>query len=153
MKHLLTQEDLGRFTREQLARNLDEGCVCMNQRGLYGASGVLFKITLTDYGYPFVAKGVPSRLLKHESRVYSQLAPLQGKRVPVYLGTITLERPYPLVSLARVTQMMLMSWAGERLGAKNRPDNANISAEKKKALQALELLGVKHNDIRPPNLM
>ena len=153
--HLLTQEDLSRLTQEQLARNLDEGCICMDRQGLYGATGVLFKITLTDHGYTFAAKGVQSvheRLLTHESRVYARLAPLQGKRVPVYLGTITLEQPYPLVSLARVTQMMLMSWAGERLEEKKWSDKV-LSAEQREALRALDSFGVIHNDIRPSNLL
>ncbi|KAL1974288.1 hypothetical protein VTN31DRAFT_5848 [Thermomyces dupontii] len=154
-KHLLTREDLSRLTRKQLARNLDESYICMDRWGYYGATGVLFKITLTGYGYTFVAKGVQSvdePLLEHESRVYARLASLQGTRIPVYLGTITLQRPYPLVSLARVTQMMLMSWAGESVGARSWPDKVDISAERKKTLQALDSFGVIHDDIRDANL-
>ncbi|KAL1976103.1 hypothetical protein VTN31DRAFT_2385 [Thermomyces dupontii] len=155
-KHLLTREDLSRLTRKQLARNLDEGCICMDRWGFYGATGVLFKITLTGYGYTFVGKGVQSvdePLLEHESRVYARLASIQGTRIPVYLGIITLQRPYPLVSLARVTQMMLMSWGGESLEKRSWPDNVDISAERKKTLQALESSGVIHDDIRDANLV
>ncbi|KAL1954528.1 hypothetical protein VTO42DRAFT_1088 [Malbranchea cinnamomea] len=123
---------------------------------MFGATGVLFKITVTGYGYTFVAKGVQSvdeSLLEHESRVYARLAPLQGTRIPVCLGIITLQRPYPLVSLARVTQMLLMSWAGDALGAKSWPDSVDISAEQQKTLQALASSGVRHDDARDANLV
>ncbi|KAG5293265.1 hypothetical protein I7I50_03622 [Histoplasma capsulatum G186AR] len=153
---LITKEDLCVLTKEQLARSLDKDCECLDREGLFGRIGVLFKITLTNYGYTFVAKGVQSvdePDLAHEARVYTHLTHLQGMKVPVYLGNITLERPYPLVSLARVTQMMLMSWAGTSIWRKSWPKDIDIGVEEKDTLHALVSSGISHNDAREANLV
>ncbi|EER36537.1 conserved hypothetical protein [Histoplasma capsulatum H143] len=154
--HLITKEGLCDLTKKQLARSLDNDCECLDREGLFGRIGVLFKITLTNYGYTFVAKGV-QRVdepdLAHEALVYTHLAHLQGMKVPVYLGNITLERPYPLVSLARVTQMMLMSWAGTSIGRKSWPKGIDIGAEEKDTLLELASSGINHNDAREANLV
>lgn len=154
--HPITAEDLTTLTRKQLARNLDRDCICLERWGVFGATDVLFKITLTKYGYTFVAKGVQAvdePALAHEARVYARLAPLQGTRVPVYLGTITLQRPYPLAAMARITHMMLMSWAGERLEEKCWPEGIDIWAEQTKTVQALESFGICHFDVHEANLV
>lgn len=155
-KHLINKEDLCFLVRKQLGRSLDKDCECLDRIGLYGAIGVLFKITLTKYGYTFVAKGVqrvdePS--LENEARVYAHLSHLQGMRIPVWMGNITLERPYPLVSLARVTQMMLMAWAGSSIRTNSLPNHIDIEEEKKKTEQALISSNVSHNDIRNANMV
>lgn len=65
--------------------------------------------------------------LAHEMKIYSHLAPkapLQGEFIPVCLGSINLTRSYPLVSLAKVAKMMLMSWAGTNLRSNNWPEDA-----------------------------
>ncbi|QSS59445.1 hypothetical protein I7I51_08880 [Histoplasma capsulatum] len=166
-KHLITKEDLCVLSnlcvlsKKQLARSLDKDCECLDREGLFGRIGVLFKITLTKYGYTFVAKGVQcvdEPDLAHEARVYTHLTHLQGMKVPVYLGNITLERPYPLVSLARVTQMMLMSWAGTSIGGESWPADIDIGVEEKDmeekdTPQALASSGISHNDAREANLV
>jgi hypothetical protein len=52
---------------------------------------------LDTYGYTFVAKGTVRAFkanLKHEGVVYQHLNKLQGELVLVYLGNISLARPY-----------------------------------------------------------
>ncbi|PGH10844.1 hypothetical protein AJ79_05204 [Helicocarpus griseus UAMH5409] len=148
-KHSITENDLCSLLQKQLDHSLD-------RIGLFGNIGVLFKITLTMYGYTFVAKGVQwvdEPYLVHEADVYAHLSHLQGLKVPVCLGNVILARPYPLASFARVTQMMLMSWAGSNLAMENWPKDIDIELEKKKTLQALTSSGVSHNDIRKANLV
>ncbi|OJD17401.1 hypothetical protein ACJ73_08803 [Blastomyces percursus] len=155
-RHLITKEDLCLLVKKQLAHSLDKDCKCLDREGLFGAIGVLFKITLTKYGYTFVAKGVQrvdEPCLANEASVYAHLSDLQGMKIPVCLGNITLERSYPLISLARVTQMMLMSWAGSSLSVQSWPEDVDIEVEKEKTEQALMSSGVSHNDIRNANMV
>ncbi len=83
--------------REQLGQSLDDGVVFF---GKQGARGVLFQVTLLGYGYTFVSKAITIRFvreLEHEANVYEHLRPLQGVRVPVFLGVVDLrevERTY-----------------------------------------------------------
>lgn len=86
-------------------------------------------------------------------KVYSRLAPLQGRDIPVCLGSIALARPYPLVSMAKVTKMLLMSWAGTSLRYNTWPDDVDIKKETYKTLQTLAQSGVHHDDIRQSNLV
>ena len=76
--------------QKQLAESLLKGVVPL---GVEGACGVLFQLTLLQYGYTFVAKGVTGRhapRLQHEVTVYQKLQPLQGRHVPVCLGSMDL---------------------------------------------------------------
>ncbi|EED22524.1 conserved hypothetical protein [Talaromyces stipitatus ATCC 10500] len=62
-----------------------------------------FKVTLTEYGYTFVANGVQKaneRDLAHEINMYSYISPLQERNIPVYLGRIAVTRPYSLVIIS-----------------------------------------------------
>uniref|UniRef100_A0A093VIS5 Very-long-chain 3-oxoacyl-CoA reductase n=1 Tax=Talaromyces marneffei PM1 TaxID=1077442 RepID=A0A093VIS5_TALMA len=86
-------------------------------------------------------------------KVYSHLVPLQGKNIPVCLGSIALTRPYPLVSMAKVTKMLLMSWAGTSLCYNTWPEGVDIKKETDKTLQTLAQSGVRHDDIRQSNLV
>ncbi|KKZ64113.1 hypothetical protein EMCG_01611 [[Emmonsia] crescens] len=156
--HLISKEELCSLVNDQLARNLDENCQCLDTWGMFGAVGVLFKITLTDYGYTFVAKGVQAvdeRSLLHEAKVYAHLLELQGVIVPVHLGNIKLVQTYPLVSLATVTSMMLMSWAGNNLHSKDYgPDvDIDIEAQKQQSIVELNAAGLVHDDLRQSNMV
>ncbi|KUL81957.1 hypothetical protein ZTR_10980 [Talaromyces verruculosus] len=156
VKHPITKDDLCCLLRKQLDRSLDQGCECLDRNGLFGDVGVLFKVTLTEYGYTFVAKGVQKANehdLAHEMKVYSHLVPLQGTNIPVCLGSIALTRPYPLVSMAKVTEMLLMSWAGTSLRYNTWPEDVDIKKETDKTLQTLAQSGVRHGDIRQSNLV
>lgn len=154
--HPITRENLCSLLQRQLARSLDEDCECLDTQGLFGHIGVLFKITLTEYGYTFAAKGVQKANeydLDHEFNVYSHLSSLQGRNIAVCLGRIALERPYPLVSMAKITKMMLMSWAGKSLQFNTWPGNIDIKQKTNQTLEALARSGVRHNDIRQSNLV
>jgi hypothetical protein len=117
----------------------------------------LFKLTLDSHGYTFVAKGTVEafvRCLKHEGRVYQHLDEVQGELVPVYLGNISLAKPYFLDLGVRIVHMLLMSWAGEEaekdvmLGMPQ-----DISAETKRAVARLRDCGVEHGDVRSANVL
>ena len=113
--HPVPPGQLAKLVRLQLLRDLERDCKCFVDMGFSGAVGYLFKITLTGYGYTFVAKGVESRHSKRlvrESRVYEDLKDLQGQLIPVHLGLIELAIPYPIVNFVSVTHMMLLSYAG-----------------------------------------
>lgn len=154
--HPITKEDIGLLLQRQLSRSLDQDCECLDRKGFFGDVGVLFKVTLSEYGYTFVAKGVQKaneRDLAHEKKVYSHLVPLQGMFIPAYLGCIALARPYPLVSMAKVTKLLLMSWAGMSLRYNTWPGDVDIRKETDKTLQTLAQSGVRHDDIRQSNLV
>jgi hypothetical protein len=155
-KHPITKEDLCCLLQKQLDRSLDQDCECLDRQGFFGDVGVLFKITLTEYGYTFVAKGVQKTNepdLAHEMKVYSHLSPLQGRDIPVCLGRVSLTRPYPLVSMAKITKMMLMSWAGTSLCDNTWPEDVDFKKETDKTLGILAQSGVRHDDIRRSNLV
>jgi len=153
--HAVSASEVCLRIRDRLARDLDHGCECLDKYGLFGATGVLFKMTDPTYGYVFVAKGVQEvdeGFLADEARVYARCLDLQGTRIPVYLGTVDLVHPYPLRSLATVTRMMLLSWAGTTLAARAPPAGVNVRAEAAAAVEELRRRGVEHDDIRDANL-
>ncbi|KAJ3454650.1 hypothetical protein MRS44_013250 [Fusarium solani] len=122
----------------------------LDSDGKYGDTGALFKLTLGCYGYTFVGKGTFAAAvtrLQHEADVYSHLEPMQGHFVPVCLGSIDLETPYPLV-LADIVHMLLMSWVGDTVVM-----NDSIQEEKTRLRELLRKQGVVHNDIRQGNLL
>ena len=109
-RHAISQSELLDLTQKQLAEDLDDYC---SPLGLEGARGALFKITLVSHGYVFVGKGtvrvyVPG--LKYEGQVYQKLGRLQGKAVPVYLGSINFRQWYNLHPGVRILFMFFMSY-------------------------------------------
>lgn len=139
----------------RLARDLDHGCECLDKYGLFGATGVLFTMTDPTYGYTFVAKGVQradASTLVDEARIYSHCLDLQGIQIPVYLGAIELVYHYPPRSLAAVTHMMFLSWAGTTLAHRTPPAGVDVEAEVDAAVEALRRHGVEHDDIREASL-
>jgi hypothetical protein len=111
--HMLDRKTLARLMLCQLALNPDNG---FEPLGKQGACSALFKLTLESYRYTFVAKGTVTAFkedLKHEGLVYRHLSEVQGELIPVYLGNISLVRPYFLDVGVRIVHMLLMSWAGE----------------------------------------
>lgn len=109
---------MAEFTRlvdEQLRRDPYDYCELLSPWGMYGSTGVLFKLELAPYGYTFVAKGTTATLLcslEHETNVYDKLHRLQGDAVPVHLGLVELPGGYILPGGLRAVHMMLMSWGG-----------------------------------------
>ena len=137
------------MVREQLRLDQDRDCEPLGKQGL---RGVLFKITLTCYGYTVVAKGTVSVFipdLLHEGHMYQLLENIQGKMILVYLGNINLIKKYYL-DWVEIEHMLLMSWAGEMADEAN---IANLNEEIKRSLQDMLREGVIHGDVRESNML
>ncbi|KAK2768388.1 hypothetical protein FQN54_000243 [Arachnomyces sp. PD_36] len=151
-RHPVDHPELLRLLREQLRRTLDDGVACIN-RG--GARGVLFRVTLLEYGYTFVSKGTVEEFvedLEHEAIVYHRLQPLQGVCVPVFLGNIDLRdisRIYYYDFRVRVVYMMFLSWAGDKLDV----TTLDLERELLRSVRRLHTMGVAHTDVRKPNAL
>jgi hypothetical protein len=158
--HPIDASHLTGLMQEQLASSLDIDCEPLEMKGLHGAVGSLFKLTLTQYGYTFVGKGttreyVPSLL--DEAKVYARLEKFQGELIPVTLGGITLSTPYHLTAQHAVhfvgtdiVHMLLMSWAGETMTTAQLSD---FDTGIKRSLQRIRGEGVLHEDEREANLL
>ena len=154
--HALGRKSLAKQMLHQLTQDPDRGCEPLPKRG---SRGTLFKLTLESYGYTFVAKGTVLAFeadLKHEGLVYRHLNKVQGgfKPASVYLGNISLVRPYFLDFGVRIVHMLLMSWSGEQA----RKDlmlamGRDLAAETNRAVTELLNCGVEHCDVRPPNVL
>ncbi|KAL5596401.1 hypothetical protein BROUX41_006696 [Berkeleyomyces rouxiae] len=154
VEHALTLDELRELVQLQLLSNAEQDCSCMLERGLVGAIGCLFKITVTGYGYTFVAKGVESlnsyRLLR-EVRVYKRLAEQQGVTIPVCLGIVPLLLPYPMTNGALITHMLLMSYAGLGLHSRRAQrlaemGHVDLEHEEERTLRELEAVGLVDRD-------
>ena len=148
--HLINKQQFGGMVQRQLAETLDRNCKDLQ---VQGSRGALFQITLASHGYTFVGKGtrdvfVPD--LMHEGRIYDHLKSIQGKMIPVYLGNIDLDRPWLDLGV-RIVHFLLMSWGGERI------DKAKEVRAFGKEIMLFERriarMGVRHGDIRPPNIL
>jgi hypothetical protein len=152
--YALGRKSLAKLISRQLTENLDNGCEPL---GKQGARGALFRLTLESYRYTFIAKGTVMAFiakLKHECLIYQHLDEVQGELIPVYLGNISLVRPYFLDFRVRIVHMLLMSWVGEQA----RKDlmlamGRDLTAETNGAVTKLLSCGVEHRDIRPPNVL
>ncbi|RDL30224.1 Uncharacterized protein BP5553_10502 [Venustampulla echinocandica] len=153
--HALGRKSLAKQMLRQLAQDPDSGCEPLGKQGTRGA---LFRLTLESHGYTFVAKGTVVAFkakLKHEGLVYRHCE-AQGKFAPVsvYLGNISLGRPYFLDFGVRIVHMLLMSWGGEQA----RKDlmlaiGRDLAAETSRAVAELLNCGVEHRDVRAPNVL
>ncbi|KAI1463978.1 uncharacterized protein F4812DRAFT_463035 [Daldinia caldariorum] len=141
--------------RTQLA--IDRG-VDADAKPLYlsGSVGSLFKICLSSHGYTVVAKGVQSdnlARLQHENKVYDQLRTIQGKYVPVCLGTIDLVRPY-YYNGGIFKHFLFLGWAGRPFF--DLPDQADKTAivnAVTAGFKAVHELHVLHGDAEPRNIV
>ncbi|KAH6719535.1 hypothetical protein BKA61DRAFT_571536 [Leptodontidium sp. MPI-SDFR-AT-0119] len=153
--HALGRKSLAKQISRQLAQDPDSGCEPL---GKQGARGALFRLTLESHGYAFVAKGTVTAFeakLKHEGLVYRHCE-AQGEfaPVPIYLGNISLIRPYFLDVGVRIVHMLLMSWGGEH-ACKNLMlgMGRDLAAETSGAVTKLLSCGVEHRDVRPSNVL
>jgi hypothetical protein len=106
--HTLGRKSVAKLMLCQLAENPDNRCEPL---GKQSARGTLFRLTLESYGYTFVAKGTITAFkakLEHESLVYRHLDEVQGELILVYLGNISLVRPYFLDVRVRIVHILLM---------------------------------------------
>ncbi|KAG6089777.1 hypothetical protein E4U31_008032 [Claviceps sp. LM219 group G6] len=152
-----------RLLQEQFKKSIDVG---ITYQGVVGAVGAFFKVTLLAYGYTFVSKGtVASQVkhLEHEARVYERLKPIQGRYVPVFLGTIdlrTMDKDYWIYLETYVVHMMFVSWGGilfhvHRAGMDQLETLHDVPwvDEGVRALKAVHNEGVLHCDVRWGNVL
>lgn len=156
-KHPVSHVQWMALLRAQFRRTLDEGVVVLGQEG---ACGGIFQITLLQYGYTFIAKGVTGRAvpkLLHEEAVYEKLQPLQGRHVPVCLGSVDLrllDQIYFYDVDVRMIYFLLLSYGGAPL--QNCGDQETQSCTIRAVsdvLDQMHRLGVIHGDVRLPNVL
>ncbi|OAA60309.1 hypothetical protein SPI_05433 [Niveomyces insectorum RCEF 264] len=155
--HAITKNELQFLLQQQLLGNAEQDCKCLSDDGFRGAIGYLFQITLTGYGYTFVAKGVENHFqkkLRHEERVYEQLAAHQGRLIPVCLGVVRLLLPYPMENCGLVTHMLLMSYTGPPIHSRafrvllpHKKRDVDVEAEAQRTMQQLEADGLQELDL------
>jgi hypothetical protein len=153
--HLITYSAWLRLLREQLSQTLDDN---IEPLWTQGARGIMFKVTLGAYGYTVLSKGTVLAFvedLQHEAVVYQRLQRLQGVCVPVFLGSVDLDRPYYYDFQVRVIHMMFLSWGGERMseGSFAEEVRQERSQELVRSVRAIHSMAVVHGDIREPNVL
>lgn len=122
---------------------------------LSGSIGSLFKVRLSAYGYTLIAKGVKTldiARLRHENEVYDRLHPIQGKHIPVCLGSVDLALPLYYDS-GVYKHVLFLSWAGTPLfDSNNEATEADVGAVAQ-AYKELHELGVLHCDAELRNVL
>ncbi|KAL8917600.1 MAG: hypothetical protein Q9208_007846 [Pyrenodesmia sp. 3 TL-2023] len=146
--HALTGPKLCELLRQQLARTMNHD---IEDLGLRGARGMVFKLSLASHGYTFIGKAtidfyVPE--LIHEGRVYQRLRALQGDLVPVRLGSIDLVHPWYCPG-TQLVHMLLLSYGGEPVW----DIPAGAGPRVRQFVMALRARGVRHEDTRPENML
>ncbi|KAI4134372.1 MAG: hypothetical protein LQ341_006032 [Variospora aurantia] len=148
--HLLTKQMFCELVRLQLATTMDKDIKDLH---LQGARSMVFYITLATYGYTFIGKGtidvfIPD--LMHEASMYRRLRTLQGRSIPVHLGNIDLVYPWYEFDVT-VIHMLLISYGGRSL------TEEEYSHDLSSQVTAIEMdllrLGIRHEDLRPANLL
>lgn len=162
--HPITKSQLMELVRQQLRWTPECDIECLYNQGYGGAIGFLLRITVTDYGYTFVAKGVEYewlRRLQRESRIYEHLQSQQGVCIPVHLGLIRLLGAYPLMEYFKVLPyMMLLSYAGEGLSVVQGglapfwiPTGVHLELETDRTIGELWRLGLRDGDSNKANVL
>ncbi|KAG6107517.1 hypothetical protein E4U13_006918 [Claviceps humidiphila] len=162
-RHPVDHAEWLRLLREQFTKSIDVG---ITYQGVFGAVGAFFKVTLLAYGYTFVSKGTVAghiQHLEHEARVYERLKAIQGRYVPVFLGTIdlrTMDKDYWIYFETYVVHMMFFSWGGilfhvHRAGMDQLETLHEVPwiDEGVRALKAVHNEGVLHCDVRWGNVL
>ncbi|KAJ6436970.1 Protein phosphatase 1 regulatory subunit 3A [Purpureocillium lavendulum] len=155
IRHPIDHAEWLQLLRAQLKETLDRGITPLEKGG---ARGVLFKVTLLEYGYTFVSKGTIKAFipdLEHEAAVYRRLEDIQGIYVPVFLGAVdlrSLHRTYYYDHRVYIVHLTLMSWGGESLH-EGRGRMPTTEEQVKRGLHALHQHGVIHKDVRAPNIL
>ena len=120
---------------------------------IHRARGALFKVKLPGFSYTVIVKatGVECvRDLIHESAIYYQLLPIQGKYVPVHLGDIKVDSPFYYAGAVRIVHMMFLSFGGFPIRS---PISAVLADEAIRGLQAIHQLGVLQKDPAARNIL
>ncbi|OAX82184.1 hypothetical protein ACJ72_03469 [Emergomyces africanus] len=150
-RHAINQQELLESARAQILRKDDGpfGCESLHK---HGVSAALFWFTHFSHGYSFVAKGTPVEFgySPHEEKVYRSLRSIQGKRVPVCLGSVNISsRPLYYDGIARIGYLLFLSHAGKPIGVHAGP---GISQSIREALSDIDHLGIRHRDMHNGNI-
>ncbi|KAL2376748.1 hypothetical protein RJZ90_007281 [Blastomyces dermatitidis] len=150
-RHAINQQELLESARAQILRKDDGpfGCESMHKHGL---SAALFSFTHFMHGYSFVAKGTPVEFgySLHEEKVYRSLRSIQGKRVPVCLGSVDISsRPLYYDGIARIGYLLFLSHAGRPIRLH---EGLGISQSIREALLDIHGLGIRHCDAHDGNI-
>lgn len=141
----LLEDQLGQVPRDDGFQSLDRS----------GWAGALFWVRLRSHGYTFVAKGTVDALvpvLRKEARMYERMRAIQGRAVPVYLGSIDMTRPFYLCSGVLIVHLMLLSWGGQ-VADDCGLDPARLRRETERTVLDVRRLGVDQGDLRGPNIL
>jgi hypothetical protein len=118
---------------------------------------LFFKLTFKLYRYTFVAKRTVTVFradLKYKGLVYRYLSKIQGKRIPVYLGNISLLSLYFLDIRVRIVYILLILQVGKQ--ADKAPISSpeyNISKEISCTVAKLQYYRVEYCNIQLPNML
>ena len=153
-RHEIDQPTFLSLMSQQLSKDLDTDC---SPVGVHGARGALFTVRLTSHGYTVAAKCTTIDFvhhLKHEAIIYQHLRPIQGIHVPVYLGSIDLDRSYIYDGFAEIVHMMFLGYGGQPLFHQTYAKNkSNLTGKVERSIQAIHRLGVLHQDLEPRNIL
>ncbi|KAF4975643.1 hypothetical protein FZEAL_7598 [Fusarium zealandicum] len=157
-RHPVSHSEWLVLLQKQIERSLDDGITRLGQSG---SRGVLFKVTLTAYGYTFIGKGTVRAFisdLENEAAVYNRLQPIQGRHVPVFLGAIDLrsiDKVYYYFHRVYIVHITFLSWGGDSVtDAVEAGDmGKNSQSMAATALRALHGEGVVHRDVRFANML
>jgi hypothetical protein len=140
--------------------DVDTRNTCILDLALSGHRGSMFKICHPVLNYCLIAKGFQrgdADSMRREEDVYARLSDLQGERIPLYCGSITLD--YPLESPARaepIEHLLLLSYGGTSI-LKRFPEGEPISlVYKAQILAATRILHerqVIHGDLEMRNVV
>ncbi|KAE8154242.1 hypothetical protein BDV25DRAFT_148143 [Aspergillus avenaceus] len=152
-RHSMGPQEFTRRLHRQLSRNRTHG---FEQLHICGRTGYLIKAVLLSHGYTVIIKATTAdkqHLIQAEADNYRYLKSLQGKQIPVCLGTFT-----PRVSYwyhgELMEHMMILSWSGSRLQyVINNKNLGFFQREREKALTVLRSHGVVHGDSEWRNML
>ncbi|KND87151.1 hypothetical protein TOPH_08191 [Tolypocladium ophioglossoides CBS 100239] len=154
-KNHLDRREFLRLVRAQLAsdRGANADAIAM---GRTGAVGSTVKVRLSSHGYTLVAKGMERHnvdRLQHENKVYEHLRSLQGKKVPVCLGTLDLVLPY-YHDGGVYTHFLFLSWAGWPVWVRAKDiGQSTLTRGVTTAYSAIHKMRVLHHDAALRNIL
>jgi predicted Ser/Thr protein kinase len=157
-QHLIDGDVCVQLLRRQLMETLDRDIEPLWKQG---ARGIMFKVTLSAYGYTALGKGTVDAFvddLQHEATVYSRLQRLQGVCVPVFLGAFDLPRPYYYDFKVRIVHMMFLSWSGDHIEDLGSVKDEELELQRRerelaRSLRSIHMAGILHKNIRTANIL
>ncbi|KAL2884857.1 hypothetical protein HOO65_090152 [Ceratocystis lukuohia] len=152
----------------QISRTVIQGFTPL---GLAGSSGVLFRLTLIEYDYTFVAKATVEWMIKklrREEDVYRVLKSIQGQYIPVYLGSVDMRCLNTRVFVdfgIDLVYLVLLSYGGRGLRSvlkeRTKEQGQELDGQTRvaigqqviNAVSKLHALNVVHTDVRGANFL